>query len=90
MFTVYGTRTKHNVGILACLLSGDVVHMSRKGRLDGLGVVAVPCGAVGDVVAGLSTLETSAFGLAIIHVGTLVVHGFTVDILFLWGGPSSS
>ena len=65
------------------------MHASRKGRLDGLGVVAVPRGAVDDVVAGLSTLETSAFDLAIIHIGTLVVHGLAVDIFFLWGGPCS-
>ena len=65
------------------------MHASRKGRLDGLGVVAVPCGAAGDVVAGLSTLETSAFDLAIIHIGTLVVHGLAVDMFFLRCGPCS-
>ena len=66
------------------------MHASRKGRLDSLRVVAVPCGAVGDEVAGLSALEASALGFAIVHVGTLFIHGFTVDVFFLWGCPCSS
>ena len=48
-----------------------MVHASGKGRLYSIRVVAVPCGAVGDEVAGLSALEASALGLTIIHVGTL-------------------
>ena len=66
------------------------MHASRKGRLDSLRVVAVPCEAVGDEVAGLSALEASAFGLTIIHVGTLFIHGLTVDVFFLWGCRCSS
>ena len=67
-----------------------MVHAPGKGRLDSLRVVAVPCRAVGDEVAGLSTLEASALGLTIIHVGTLFIHGLTVDVFFLWGCPCSS
>ena len=67
-----------------------MVHASGKGQLGSLGIVAVPCGSVGDEVVGLSALEASALGFTIVHVGTLFIHGFTVDVFLLWGCPDSS
>ena len=86
--SVYSTRTQHDIRIFACLLRGDVMHAPWQSGLGGLGVVAVPCGAVGDEVPDLPALEASALGLAVVHAGTLVIHGLTVDILSLGCSPS--